>query len=70
MTEERTTVAEKINFNSDEATAALGVSKPTLLKWTHMDGGIPHFYVGRKLLYPRQGLIDWSNKQAEKRSIL
>lgn len=70
MAEERATVSEKINLNSDEAAAALNVSKPTLLRWTHMVDGVPHFYAGRKPLYPRQRLIEWANKQAEMRAVL
>lgn len=70
MIEKERATAEKINLTSDEAAAAMNVSKPTLLRWTHMIDGVPHFYAGRKILYPRQRLVEWANKQAEMRAVL
>ena len=61
---------EKINLSRKEAAAMLGVSLPTLQRLTHMCGGVPHFHVGRKVLYPRQGLIEWAARQGEARSVL
>lgn len=67
---EKMTLNGKINIFSEEAAKALGVSRPTLLRWTHMEGGLPHFYAGRKILYPVQGLIEWSNKRAQEGAVL
>lgn len=63
-------VAEKINLSRREAAEQIGVSLPTLQRLTQMTGGIPHFSVGRRLLYPRQALIAWAAQQAEARTVL
>lgn len=62
--------SEKINLSRKEAAVVIGVSLPTLQRLTHMCGGVPHFHVGRKILYPRQGLIEWAARQGEARSVL
>lgn len=62
--------AAKINLSRKEAAEEIGVSLPTLQRLTHMCGGVPHFHVGRKILYPRQGLIEWAARQGEARSVL
>lgn len=66
---ERATVS-KIVFTTAEAAEQVGVSMPILLRWVHMDGGIPHFRSSRKILIPRQALIEWVNKQAEMGAVL
>lgn len=62
--------SEKINLSRREAAAQLGVSLPTLQRLTRMAGGIPHFYVGNRPLYPRQGVTEWVQQQAAKRAVL
>ncbi len=62
--------AAKINLSRKEASEELGVSLPTLQRLTQMRGGVPHFHVGRKILYPRQELIVWAAQQAEARAVL
>lgn len=70
MIEKERATAEKITLTVAEAAEQLGISRPTLLNWVHMSGGIPHFFAGRKILIPRQALIDWTIKQAEMGAVL
>lgn len=53
---------EKITLSVLEAAQAVGVSRPTMLQLVHTKG-FPSFRVGRKILIPRQGLIDWVERQ-------
>lgn len=43
---------EKINFTLNELIDVFGASRPTLLRLTHMEGGLPHFYIGKKNTVP------------------
>lgn len=61
---------EKINFTLNELIDVFGASRPTLLRLTHMEGGLPHFYIGKKILYPRQALIEWVNLRAQEGAVL
>lgn len=50
-----------------EAAAALGVCERTLWGWTQEPGrGVPHFYEGRILLFPVEGLRRWVEDRAER----
>lgn len=61
---------EKITLSVAEAAEQLGISRPVLLNWIHMSGGIPHFHAGRKILIPKKMLEEWVNKQAEMGAVL
>lgn len=62
---------EKITLTVAEAAELLGVSRPTMLDLLRRgDEGVPHFHVGRKILIPRQGLVEWAAHHGEARSVL
>lgn len=61
---------EKITLSVAEAAEQMGVSRPTILNWIHMSGGIPHFHAGRKILVPKKMLEEWAVKQAETGAVL
>lgn len=63
------TEVEKITLTVQEAAEQMGVSRPTLLNWTHIPG-FPCFRAGRKILIPRQALIEWANQQAQEGAVL
>ena len=67
---EKERATEKITLSVAEAAEQLGVCRPTLLSWIHMSDGIPHFRAGRKVLIPRQALIEWATRQANARAVL
>lgn len=56
-------VSEKILMNQDEAAAFIGVSRPTLRRWTR-DAGVPYVMVGKRVRYYRAALLDWLNNSA------
>lgn len=53
---------QKICVTVEEAALYMSVSRPTMLQFTHMNG-FPCFREGRKILIPRQGLIDWAERR-------
>ena len=61
---EKTTMAtENVTTNNlalrpREAAKALGVSERSLWEWTHR-GDVPHFRIGRTILYPVDSLREW-----------
>lgn len=66
---EKIVTSEKITLTVQEAAEQLNVSRPTLLNWTHLDG-FPCFRAGRKILIPRQALIEWANLRAQEGAVL
>lgn len=62
--------AEKISLTVAEAAEQMSVSRPTILSWVHRADGLPHFYAGRKILIPRQSLVNWATRQADTRAVL
>jgi len=59
-------VEEKIALNVSEAAAALGISRPTLYQLCRRDD-FPVARVGGRILFPREKLQAWLEKQAEAR---
>ena len=56
-----------IALRPKDAAAALGIGTRKLWEITaDRTSGIPHFRVGRAVLYPRVPLEEWAAKQAEK----
>lgn len=66
---EKSVTGETIILTVQQAAEQMNVSRPTLLKWTHLPG-FPCFRVGRKILVPRQALIAWANEQASEGATL
>lgn len=56
--------SEKIAFNASEAAVALGISRPTLYQLCRRED-FPVARVGGRLLFPREKLQEWLEKQAE-----
>lgn len=48
----------------DETAEITRTPKATLYRWRHEGTGPPAIKVGRKLLYPRSGLMAWLDEQA------
>ena len=70
MTEQkRNATSEKITLTVQEAAEQLNVSRPTLLSWTRL-AGFPCFRAGRKILIPRQALIEWVSLRAQEGAVL
>lgn len=70
MTEqERTTAVETIILTVQQAADQMNVSRPTMLNWTRR-ADFPCFRVGRKILIPRQALVEWANRQAREGAVL
>lgn len=70
MTEqERTTAVETIILTVQQAADQMNVSRPTMLNWTRR-ADFPCFRVGRKILIPRQALVEWANIQAREGAVL
>lgn len=70
MTEQvRNSTAETIILTVQQAAEQMNVSRPTLLNWTHKPD-FPCFRVGRKILIPRQALVEWANRQAREGAVL
>lgn len=67
---EKECTTERITLTVAQAAEQLSVSRPTILNWLHKNDGVPHFYAGRKILIPRQALIDWAAQQANARAVL
>lgn len=56
-------MADKLTYNSREATAALGVSLPTFYELANREG-FPVVRVGRRVLVPVDDLRAWLSKEA------
>lgn len=56
---------EKIALSVTEASATLGVSRPTLYRLIHRDD-FPSFRVGGRVLISRDGLAQWVETQTTK----
>lgn len=70
MTEQgKNTAGETIILTVQQAAEQMNVSRPTMLSWTHR-ADFPCFRVGRKILIPRQALVEWANRQAKEGSVL
>ena len=70
MTEqERPTTGETLILTVQQAADQMNVSRPTMLNWTHR-ADFPCFRAGRKILIPRQALIEWANRQAREGAVL
>lgn len=55
---------EKLAFTISEAAKAAGVSRPTLYRWTHIEG-FPVVRVGRITRIPVRAFERWLEQQAE-----
>lgn len=55
---------EKLAFTISEAAQAAGVSRPTLYRWTHIEG-FPVVRVGRITRIPVRAFERWLEQQAE-----
>lgn len=55
---------EKLAFTITEAAKAAGVSRPTLYRWTHIEG-FPVVRVGRITRIPVRVFERWLEQQAE-----
>jgi len=50
-----------------DAARAMGISERTLWAWAHSaDDPVPHFRIGRVILFPTNSLKKWLAKQVEK----
>lgn len=54
---------DKLTYNTTQAAAALGVSRPTLHRL--LRAGLPHIRVGARILIPADSLRGWIVKRAE-----
>ena len=64
MIEQKNTPDEqRICLTVEQASKALGLSRPTMLELTHT-AGFPCFRIGRRVLIPRRALLDWLDRQA------
>lgn len=66
---EKSVTGETIILTVQQAAEQMNVSRPTLLNWTHLPG-FPCFRVGRKILIPRQSLVEWANERASEGAVL
>lgn len=54
---------EKICLTVEQAAEALGLCRPTVLDLTHSQS-FPSFRVGKRILIPRNALVEWANQRA------
>ena len=54
---------EKLAFTISEAAQAAGVSRPTLYRWTHIQG-FPVAHIGGCTRIPAEAFKQWINQQA------
>ena len=57
---------QRLSYKQTEAAQVLGVSEPTLRDWMKGDDPPPHFRRGKVLMFPREDLIRWLNRQTAK----
>lgn len=71
MIEQKTTTTTdgQIALTVEQASKALGLSRPTMLELTRR-AGFPCFRVGRRILIPRRALLDWLDRQAAEGAVL
>lgn len=56
----------RLTLRKREAAKALGICERTLHEITK-NGDIPHFRIGRAVIYPISGLNDWINSKAKQK---
>ena len=54
---------ERICLTVEQAAQSLGISRPTLLELTHK-ADFPCFRIGRRILIPKNALIEWADRRA------
>ena len=54
---------QRLAYKQKEAAQVLGVSDRTLRVWMDGDNPPPSFRRGKVLLFPRDALINWMNRQ-------